>query len=137
MAFIDTDYVDNAVGSAVRSKVAPTSAEFDQFEAQARDIVKAAAEIAGISLGDTTTSERVKFVTLGQWIILAYGLQKGLTLHPSINVAVNMLRAVEEGRLSLGSPSTRDGTGGVKFSSTAEGTGRTQSFGGRKLRDSW
>jgi hypothetical protein len=137
VAFIDQTYVNNAITSAVRAKVAPTDDIFDQYEAQARAIVQAAAEIAGIALGDTTTSERVKFVTLGQWVILAYGLQKGLAIHPSIQTSINMLKAVEAGRLSLGDASTRDGTGGVKFSNTTTGSGRSAWAGGRKLRDDW
>ncbi len=138
MAFIDTAYVGNAIGTAVRDRVAPTSAAFDQYEAQARDIVKAAASIAGYALSDTTTSERVKLLTLGQWVVLAYGLQKGLEIPPSIQTAINMLELVRVGELPLdGVPTTKDAIGGVKFSDTTEGTGRDQKFGGRKLRDHW
>lgn len=138
MAFIDTDYVDNAIGSSVRQKVAPSTEAFDQYEAQARDIVKAACSIAGYSLSDTTTSDRVKLMTLGQWVVLAYGLQKGLEIPPSIRTAINLLELVRTGEVPLeGVPTTKDAIGGVKFSDTTEGTGRDQKFGGRKLRDYW
>lgn len=141
MAFIDTDYVDNAIGSDVRSNVAPDSNAFDQFEAMARAKVKAACAFAGYELGDTTTNDMVKMLTLGQWVWIAYGARKGLEVPGAILDSLRLLDGVRQGEVPIPglTPSSRDGVGGTKFSTTSTNVAssvdtRPRMFGRKQLK---
>lgn len=138
MAYIDTTYVDNAIGSDVRSAVAPTTAAFNQFEAAARARIKEAASGAGYTLGDTTTSAQVQDLTLGVFIILSYSQTKGITVPPEFRDTFYRLDDIRTGKAKLidYTPSSRDGVGGATFSATSGTSGRPQVFD-RKSTSQW
>lgn len=138
MALIDTSYVDNAIGTALRITVAPSTAAFNQYEEQARAVVQAAAQVAGYSVGNTSDNATVQLLALGQWYRFATGLRKGIEIPEPIQASIDQLALVRTGDLPIPgmSPSTRDGIGGVKFSDTDENSdsGRPQYFSRSKLR---
>lgn len=130
MAIIDTDYVDNAIGADVRAQVAPTTPIFDQYEEQARVTVQAAAQVAGYTIADDSANATVKLLVLGQWVLLAYQLQKGLDVPPAIRTYLNWLELIRSGDMPIPglTPSSRDGIGGTKWSSRVGANGRTRVF---------
>jgi hypothetical protein len=141
MAYLTTTYVDNAIGTAPRLKVAPNTAVFNQFEVMARMKVRAAAAMVGYTLGNTDigTSQQLAALALGQWVLLAFGARKGLTIQPFIADQINMLEMVRTGAMPLLDyvPETRDAIGGVKATSTDEDDpdGRPQRFSRSELED--
>ena len=139
MAWIDTTYVDNAIGSTVRTAVTNSSSTvFDQFEEAARARVKEAASIAGYSLPDTTTSAQLKDLCCGVWVTLAYGTRKGLVVPERFRDVIYRLDLVASGKARLVdyTPSSRDGIGGSTFSATTGTDGRPQQMS-RKALSQW
>lgn len=136
MAFIDTTYVDNAIGTATRLALAPTTAAFTQYEGQARSKVVATAAVAGYSLGTASSNDLVRLLTMGQWYFFAGGMRKGLEVPPAIADAIDMLDQLRGGQLPIPglSPSARDGVSGVAFSATTGADGRPQYFSRRAMR---
>jgi hypothetical protein len=122
VAFIDTTYVDSAIGTSLRGALAPSTAAFNIYEKQARAAVQAAAQVAGYSIGNTSTNDMVQLLTLGQWFFFAAGMRKGIETPPAIQASIDKLAEVRDGRWPLPglSPSTEDGVGGSKFSDTSE-----------------
>ena len=123
MAYIDIAYVENAIGAETRTAVAPTTDVFNQFEEQARAKVQAALSQAGYTEAmsvNTTTNDTVKLLTLGQWVLAAYGLRKGLSIPPAIADAISMLALFRSGEMEVPglTPDSFDGVGGSKFSGT-------------------
>jgi hypothetical protein len=141
MAYLSTTYVDNAIGTAVRLKVAPTTASFNQFEAMARMKVRAAGAMAGYSLPNTDagTSSQLQALALGQFVLLSFGTRKGLTISPFIADQINMLEMVRSGDMPLldYTPNVRDAIGGVQFTSVDEDDpdGRPQRFSRSELKE--
>lgn len=135
MAWIDTDYVDNAIGSTVRSAIAPSGAVFTQLEAQARARVKEAASVAGYSLPDTTSSDQLKDLCLGVFILLTYAQRKGLRVPEQYRDTFYRLDMIANGKARLVdyTPSSRDGVGGSTFSATSGTDARTQQLSRSKL----
>jgi hypothetical protein len=135
MAWIDTDYVDNAIGSTVRSAIAPTAGVFNQWEAAARARVKEAASVAGYSLPDTTSSDQLKDLCLGVWIVLTYAGRKGLRVPEQYRDVFYRLDLIANGKARLVdyTPSSRDGIGGSSFSATSGTNARPQQFSRSKL----
>lgn len=138
MAFIDTTYVDNAIGTATRLALAPTTAAFTQYEGQARAKVRSAAAVSGYSLGTASSNDFVRLLTLGQWYFFAGGLRKGLEIPPALAESIDMLEAVRSGEMPIPGldPSSRDGVSGVKFSATTGTSGRVQYFS-RSAMKTW
>lgn len=137
MAFLTSGYVDLAIGTTLRQALAPSTAAFNVYEGQARAAVQAAAQVAGYSLGNTSTNDMVRLLSLGQWYFFAAGNRKGIETPASIKESIDKLAEVRDGRWPIPglSPSTRDGVGGVAFSSTTESAtgGRAQYFSRTKM----
>lgn len=136
MAWIDSTYVDNAIGSTVRSAVTGASSTvFDQFEAAARARVQEAASVAGYSLPDSGVTDQLKDLCCGIWIILAYGDRKGLQVPERFRDVLYRLDMVSNGKARLVgyTPSSRDGIGGSSFSATSGADGRPQQMSRTKL----
>lgn len=122
MAWLTRDDINYAIGTAVALKVAPTTASFDAAETRARMKVRAAYLYAGYSLDNEHPTELAKHLAIGQWVLDRYGLQKGLVVPDAIADYINMLELVRRGELPDpdATVNTRDGIGGVKFSSTSQ-----------------
>lgn len=136
MPFIDTTYVDNAIGTATRLAMAPNTGAFLQYERQARAKVTAAAAVAGYSLATSSSNDLIRLMTLGQWYFFAGGLRKGLETPPAISDALDMLEQLRAGQLPVPglTPSSRDGVSGVRFSATSGADGRPQYFSRKAMR---
>lgn len=140
MAIITAGYVDRAIGTSTRialvGTAAGTGSAFAQFEAQARSVVAAKAQIKGYSIGTSSTNDFVRLLVLGQWYFFAGGMRKGLEVPPAIADAINKLDEVSRDENALPipglSPSTDDGIGGVQFSASTTGA-RSQRFSRSKL----
>lgn len=141
MAIIDTTYVDNSIGITVRQAVTGSSTTvFDQLEEMARVKVKAACLSAGYTIGDSETNATIKLLVLGQWMLLAYGLRKGIEIPPAIQDAINMLELVRTGKMPIPglSPDPQDAVGGSKWSDSSQTSTSTRAprFSRSEL-DSW
>lgn len=139
MAWIDSTYVDNAITSTVRSAVTGASSTvFDQYEQAARARVKEAASIAGYTLPDTTSSDQLKDLCCGVWIVLAYAGRKGLRVPDQYRDIFYRLDMIAKGtaRLVDYTPSSRDGIGGSTFSATTGTDSRPQQLS-RKALTNW
>ncbi len=139
MAFLTTGYVDACIGTATRQALANTSA-FAIYEKQARAEVQAAAQVAGYSIGNTSTNDMVQWLAMGQWFVFAGAQKKGLEPTESIQRALDSLELVRTGKKPIPglSADTEDGVGGTKFSDTSETStsARVQYFSRAKL-SSW
>lgn len=136
MAWIDTSYVDNAIGSTVRAAVTGSSQTvFDQFEAMARARVKESASVAGYSLPDSNVTDQLKDLCCGVWIVLAYAMREGLRVPEQYRDIMYRLAMVASGQAQLSgyTPSSRDGVGGATFSATSGTDSRPQQFARSKL----
>lgn len=135
--FITSAYVDLALGTATRIALAPTTAGFIVFEGMARAEVQAAAQVAGYSIGNTSSNDMVKLLAVGQFFLAAGGLKKGLPPSEYIQRAIADLDLVRTGKKPIPglSPSTEDGIGGTQFSSSSDDDtdGRVQHFSRAKL----
>lgn len=141
MAWIDTTYVDNLIGSTQRTAVAPSTSVFNQFESSARSNVIAVLQYAGYaSPGSTLTSGTdatafLQMLCAAQWCRSAFGNRKGLKFPPAITDAFELLNAVYEKRLPVPGmqPSTVGGYGGIRASATTGDSARAQEFSRSKL----
>jgi hypothetical protein len=137
LAYLSTGYVDAALGTATRIAIAPTTAGFVIFEGQARAAVQAAAQVAGYSLGNTSTNDMVRLLALSQFFYFAGSFRKGIEPPPIVKEWFAKLDLVRTGEYPIPglSPSTEDGIAGSQFSSTAEddSEGRVQYFSRSKL----
>ncbi len=137
MAFLTAGYIDQAIGTATRVALAANTAAVLFFEKLARAEVQAAAQVAGYSLGNTSTNDMVQWLALAQWFRLAGGLKKGLVVPDAVQVAIEDLQLVREGKKPIPgiSPSTEDGIGGTKFSESSDTSesARVQYFSRAKL----
>lgn len=137
---ITSGYVDLAVGTATRVALSPSTSAFVIHEGMARAAVNASAQVAGYSLGNTSTNDMVRLLTLSQWFHFAGGFRRGIDPPPVVREYFDKLTELREGKWPLPglTPSTEDGIGGVQFSaSTATATsGRVQHFSRSKLT-SW
>lgn len=145
MAILTTEYVDNAIGTATRiafvGSATGTGSAFLQHEAAARSIVASRAAVKGYAIGTSSDNDFVRTLVLGQWYMMAGGLRKGLEVPDAIRNAIVALEQVAqsgEGALPIPgmTPSTEDGIGGVKFSSSTGTGARVQYFSRTKMR-SW
>lgn len=136
MAFLTIGTVNLAIGTATRSALCNT-AGFVAFEAMARAEVQSAAQVAGYSLGNTSTNGMVQWLTLGQWYVKAAMLRKGIEPPEMIRASIADLELVRKGEKPIPgvTPSTEDGIGGTQFSSTSEddADGRIQHFSRTKM----
>lgn len=145
MAFFTAGEVDNAITTATRvglvGSATTAGSAFAQFEAWARGDVQSAALNAGYALGDTTTNDTVKRLSIAVWYSHAAGVRKGIEIPDRIKDDLYRLEQLRVGEYRLPglTPSARDGIGGVKFSSTSTTAtnGRVQYFSRSKLRYSW
>ena len=141
MAWIDSGYVDNLIGSTQRTAVAPTSTVFNQFEASARVKVIAVMLYAGYpSPGETLTAgtDTTAFLQLlasAQWVREAYGNRKGIKAPPAVDDAFNLLAAVYEKRIPIPglTPTSTGGYGGSRFSRSSGTAPRPQQFSRSKI----
>lgn len=137
MAFLTTGYVDAALRTATRVALAPTTAAFLIYEGQARAAVQASAQVAGYSIGNTSTNDMVRLLALSQWFYFAGGFSKGIEPPPIVKEYMGKLEEVRAGNYPIPglSPSTEDGISGTQFSSTDENDaeGRIQFFSRSKL----
>ena len=136
MAYLTIGYVNVALGTATRSALANT-AGFALYEKMARAEVQSAAQVAGYSLGNTSTNDMIQWLTLGQWYLFAGGLKKGLQPSEFVQRSIETLELVRKGEKPIPgvTPSTEDGIGGTQFSSTSEddADGRIQHFSRTKM----
>lgn len=145
MAYFTSGEIDNALGIATRialvGSATGTSSAFAQFEEWARSDVQSAALNAGYELDDTTTNAAIKRLSIAVWYSYAAGARKGMPIPDRIRDDLYRLEQLRVGeyRLPGVTPSSRDGVGGVKFSSTSTTAtnGRVQYFSRSKLRYSW
>lgn len=141
MAWIDSTYVDNAIGSTVRAAIdGGSSTVFTQIETQARVRIKEIAATRGYELGDTTTSDQLKDLCCGVWIVIGLGMRKGIRYqvpaqYQDIGERLNALKSGDL-RLLDYTPSSRDGIGGASFSATTGTNGRPQQMS-RKALTQW
>jgi hypothetical protein len=140
MAFLTSGYVDLAVGTSTRVALSPTTSAFVIHEGMARAAVQASAQVAGYSLGNTSTNDMVRLLTLSQWFHFAGGFRRGIDPPPVVREYFDKLTELREGKWPLPglTPSTEDGIGGVQSSSTNESDAeaRVQYFSRTKLT-SW
>lgn len=133
-------YVDQAIGTAVRRKVAPTTASFSNAEARVRAKVKAAYLHSGYSLSDTSPTDLAKSIALALWIKDRYGKQVGMVVDEDTLETASLLNGIWEGTFPDpdADPDTQDAIGGSKFSSTSETatSGRPARMSRSEL-DSW
>ena len=141
MAIITTGYVDLAIGTSTRTALAPTTAAFNQYQAQATATVQSKTAVAGYSIATNDTNTFVQELVLGQWYVKALGFRKGIKLPPGIQEALNSLAQVSTGDLPIPgkTPNARDAIGGVKFSagSTSSRTGRHPFFSRSEFKGNW
>lgn len=137
MAYLTSGYVDLAVGTQLRSALAPSTAAFLIFEGQARAAVQAAAQVAGYSIGNTSTNDMVRLLALSQWFYFAGGFRRGIEPPPIVKEYFDRLEQVRKGEYPIPglTQSTEDGISGSQFSSTDETstTSRPQFFSRTKL----
>jgi hypothetical protein len=117
MAYIDTTYVDNALTSAVRLKLAPDSTVFDQLVAMAEARVNSALEHAGYQAPIVgTASNDVKLATYGVFLKLAYARAQ-LDPPDRDEWLLSLADAIREGTYPVVgvTPSPSAGVGGVLF----------------------
>lgn len=118
--------VDAAIGSTRRQNLFATetgtylTADYTRVVQYSSALVKAAAQNAGYSLGDTTTDDVVVTASLGQFLKMAYG-RKGGEVPDQWDSAVALLEAIRTGAVPIPSltPSTRDGSGGSVFTESS------------------
>lgn len=139
MAILTTGYVDLTIGTSTRLALAPSTAAFDLYEEQAREAVRAKAQVAGYSIPTNSTNAKVRELVCGQWYVKAMGWRKGMDLPPNVSVAVLELEQVQSGKLPIPglTPSAENGVGGVKFSATTGTGGRSQYFSRKQLSGNW
>lgn len=113
--------------TAIRTKVAPTTASFVDAEGRARRKVRAAYQMAGYTTSDTTATALQKDLAMAQWVLERYGVARGLAVPPSIADLINMLNLVRSGELPDpdATPSTRDGIGGSEFTDSSQTSAST------------
>lgn len=114
-AYIDSTYVDNAIGSGVRAAYVDSTA-LTQLINAASAVVKSAAKNSGHALGDTTSDDLVKLATFGVMLPMLYGV-KGSKVPDQFLVAVNIADSVITGKLPLleTTPSAETAVGGNSF----------------------
>jgi len=125
-AYIDETYIQAFIGLDVMQALFTTpSAEYSATHLgvavnAASALVKMAAKNAGYTLGDTTTDDTVKLATLAEFIKMAPGMRKGLTVAQSfVDQFAGLMSAIANGTLPLDSdPDTVGGVGGSTFSET-------------------
>lgn len=115
-------YIDNAITTAVRQKVAPTTASFNDAELLARKRVQAAYLHSGYSLDNDSPTDLAKSIAKALWIIERYGSHAGMSVPQQWLDVASILNGIWSGEYPDpdSDPNTRDGIGGVKFSSTSE-----------------
>lgn len=137
MAYLTAGYLDLIIGTATRTALAANTAAVSAFEKLARAEVQAAAQVAGYSIGNTSTNDMVQWLTAAEWFRLAGGLKKGIVVPDAVQVALEDLKLVREGKKPIPglTPSTEDGIGGTKFSDTSEtsSSARVQYFSRSKM----
>lgn len=141
MAWIDTTYVDNLIGSSTRAAVAPNTAVFNQFEGVARVKVLAVLQHAGYASPGTAlttgldSTHFLRMLAAAQWCREAFGNRKGVKFPPAITDGFDLLNAVWDKKIPVPglSPSTADGYGGSRFSPTTGTGARPQQFSRSKL----
>jgi hypothetical protein len=139
MAWISQDYINNLIGSSTRAAVAPSTSVFNQFEATARVKVISVLQHAGYASPGTSLTDNLdsthflRMLCAAQWCREAFGARKGVKFPPSITDGFDLLNAVWEKKIPVPGmvPSTADGYGGSRFTSSAA---RPQQFSRSKLR---
>jgi hypothetical protein len=121
MAWFTTGDIDAMIGTAVRTKVAPSTASFNAAEGRARRKVRSVYLSRGYSISDSSPTELSKDLAKAQWVLDRYGLQKGLVVPQFIADQINMLEMVMSGDLPDpdATVNTRDGIGGSEFTDTS------------------
>ena len=138
MAYIDTTYVDNAISQALRQKLTPDTASFNQLVSMAEAEINSALKSAGYPAPITGTApDDVKLATFGAFLRLAYGraqLDPPLRYAPILDAGAQ-IRAGTYPILSM-TPSAAAGVGGVTFteSDARLETSAPQVFGAAFLR---
>lgn len=147
MAWIDSTYLQNMIGSSQVTALGLTGDVLTQYEASARATVLAVLQFAGYaSPGDSLTAGQVSTAFLQKLtaaILLrdAYGMRKGIRLSSEaadlISQGVGMLDAVYAKKLPVPGmePVAQNGYGGVRFSpsSSSSTNGRVSQFARDKL----
>lgn len=136
VAYIDNQYVENAIGSAeYNACTASTASVQTQLIASASSLVASVLENAGYSSSLTNASapDIVKSATLGALLPMLYG-RKGISVPEQFFIHMNALNGIRTGDLPITgmTPTARDAVGGVKFtdSSSTSTTGKPRIFGG-------
>lgn len=124
MAYLTREFVRQAIGTAVADKVAVTTSDFSNYEQMARTKVRTAGKMAGYSLPntDTGTSQQLRDLALGQFVLLGYGLKKGLEVGAFIADQINLLEMVRSGAAPLldYTPNVAHAIGGIHPINTGE-----------------
>lgn len=146
MAWVDTTYIDNFIGSNQRQKLYVDSAGsydatvFAQFELSARATVVSVMQYAGypnpgatLSSGEVSTGFLQKLVS-AVMVRDAYSSRKGIRLGKEVGDAITdslaVLDAVYQKKLPIPGmePVAKNGYGGVQFSPTTGDNARTKAF---------
>lgn len=141
MAYFTSGEVDAAITTTTRiglvGSATTTASSFGQYEKWARSDVQAAAQVAGYSLGDTTSNDTIKRLAIAKWYSLAASIRSGIPIPDEIREQLFRLEQLRLGQYPIPglTPSSRDGVGGSKFSSQSETStsGRTQFMSRSKL----
>lgn len=130
MTWVSSDYLNNAVGSGQVTALGLTGDVLSQFELSARATVTSVLQYAGYADPGATLTEGalatafLQKMTAAILLRDAYALRVGIELSPQtqevISHGLSMLDAVYAKKLPIPGlePGTRDGYGGVKFTSS-------------------
>jgi hypothetical protein len=141
-ALIDTADVDAVIGEDVRQRLFTDSADdgayngtkFTRAVNLASAMANAALENAGYPVGDSTTNDTVKLLTLSIFVRMAYARKQQAPPEDVVALLGGLPEGVRAGDVPVPglSPDAQDAVGGVKFSGSTTTTvgDKPQIFGG-------
>lgn len=127
MAWVDSTYLGNALGTSLRDALFPSSDVIDQYELTARATVCSVMQYAGYAAPSVTlTSGTVTSGFLQKLLVAimcrdAAAIRKGITLPSAVSEGLVMLDQVYQRKLPIPGlePEAEHGYGGVRFSPTS------------------
>lgn len=125
MAYLDSTYLNDALGSAVVTALCPSSDVLSRVIAQASAKVDAALKMGGYELTSAepiaNVPEIVKLAAMGQFVKLAYG-RHGRVPPEAYSEDINLLAGFRDGTIEITgfTQSTVRAVGGHTFSDTSE-----------------